>query len=125
MDSQGKTVLIIEDDVSLAKVLQTKLSSLGYNAFVASDGEKAVEFLESAVPNVILLDIMLPKKNGLEVLQWMKTQPKLKDVPVIVVSNLGNEKDIQSATEFGAKEYLVKANVPLSQIVDRIKSYLE
>ena len=122
--SDEKIVLIIEDDLSLAKILQTKLSASRYNVMTVADGEKAIELLGSVVPTVILLDIMLPKKNGLEVLEWMISQPALKDVSVVVISNLGNEKDIQSALELGAKEYIVKANASLAQIVDKLKAYL-
>ena len=122
--SDEKIVLIIEDDLSLAKVLQTKLVASQYNVMTVADGEKAIELLGSVVPTVILLDIMLPKKNGLEVLEWMMSQPALKDVSVVVISNLGNEKDIQSALELGAKEYIVKANASLAQIVDKLKAYL-
>lgn len=121
---EKKTILLVEDDGSLAKILQMKLQ-LQYEIIVAGDGDSAIETLKSAVPSLILLDLMLPKKGGFEVLEWMKSQPALRDVPVIVTSNLGNEGDIQKALALGAKEYLVKMNVSLAEIIDRIKLYVK
>ena len=122
--SENKTILIVEDDLVLARILQMKISPQ-HKVIVVADGESAIETLKSKVPSLILLDIMLPLKSGFDVLEWMKFQPALKDVPVIVISNLGNEDDIQKALHFGVKEYLVKMDVSISEIIDKIKLYVK
>lgn len=121
----GKYVAIVEDDRRLANVLKLKLSALGYETALLMNGEEAIGSFskEEKVPDVVLLDIMLPRKNGLEVLRFMKGEDHLKKVPVIVVSNLGKQEDIQEALSLGANEYIVKANMTLAKIIERIQSY--
>jgi len=118
-----KTILIVEDDGTLARILQMKLA-IEYDVIVAADGESAIETLKTKAPSLILLDIMLPRKSGLDVLEWIKSQPALKGIPIIVTSNLGSESDIKTALELGAKEYIVKMDASLSQIIDKVRSYL-
>src|SRR3989338_3951474 len=92
---QNVKVLIVEDDVMLNKIYQTKLGIVGYKVFAAHDGEEGIKKMEEAVPNIVLLDLMLPKKNGFEVLETVKQNIKLNHIPIIILSNLGQGDDIE------------------------------
>jgi two-component system alkaline phosphatase synthesis response regulator PhoP len=124
--SNGFHVAIVEDDRRLANVLKLKLNALGYETTLLVNGQEAIDFFTKGehVPDVVLLDIMLPIRNGLEVLRFMKSKEELKQISVIVVSNLGKQQDIQEALHLGANEYIVKANMTLAKIVERVQSYV-
>ena len=103
-------VLIIEDDSLIIKVYSTRLKSSGHNVFTAGDGEAGLELARKIIPDVVLLDLMLPKLSGLEVLAELKKDPKTSKFPVIVYSNLGRDKEIQKAKNLGAAEFITKAD---------------
>jgi len=118
-------VLIVEDDLLMGKALGVKFSYEKISTKIAEDGEAALDILKSGpLPSVVLLDLILPQKNGFEVLEEMKKAPDLKKIPVIVLSNLGDENDRQRSMELGAAEYLVKANVKIADVISKVKSYL-
>ncbi|MFA6521578.1 MAG: response regulator [Candidatus Gracilibacteria bacterium] len=119
------TILIAEDDVNLSEILKTNLVSLGYSVLSAHDGEEAEKLIFANSPDLSLLDIMMPKKSGIEVLEAMKNNPATKDLAAMMLSNLGQKADLDKCKELGAKDYLIKANVSLSDIVKKIDEYLK
>ncbi len=122
----NKNVLIIEDDVFLSDMYQTKFSSEGAEVNVALDGEVGIKKLNEGLrPDVILLDIVMPKMDGLEVLEKIKQMDQVKDIPVIMLTNLGQKEEIDKAMELGASGYLIKANFTPSEIVKKVQEILE
>ena len=117
-------ILVVEDDRFLSKAYQAKLSKEGLAVTAALDGEEAIKAVSQAVPDVILLDLMLPKKNGFEVLEAIRKDARLAAVPVIILSNLGQDSDIERGKALGAVDYLVKTNVKLDGVLQKIKQYL-
>ena len=122
---QNVKVLIVEDDVMLNKIYQTKLGIVGYKVFAAYDGEEGIKKMEEAVPNIVLLDLMLPKKNGFEVLETVKQNIKLNHVPIVILSNLGQGDDIERGRALGADDFLVKSNVKLEMVLEKIEQVLQ
>lgn len=116
-----KTILLIEDEANLQKLISQQLEQAGFKCLLALNGEiglqKALEFK----PELILLDLILPKKDGFEVLKELKANQTTKNIPVIVLTNLESTPDIQKALALGATTYLVKANYKLEEIVEKIK----
>ncbi len=117
----AKKILIIEDETALLYALQSQLSSEGYKTFVADDGEDAWKIIEQENLDVIVLDIILPKINGWQILKQLKLQDETKDIPVIIISNLSDEASQKRGIQLGAKDYLAKVNFSVSQLVDKIK----
>jgi len=118
-------ILIIEDDSLIVKVYSTRLKSSGHQVFASKDGEEGLELAKKVVPDVILLDLMLPKLSGLEVLTELKRNPKTAKAFIIIYSNLGKEKEIQEAKALGAAEFITKADSTPQQVVAKIESYLK
>ena len=125
MPEKKKKLLVVEDDFFLIKIFQAKLTHEGFEVQVASDGELALEILKTFIPDMILLDLVMPKKDGFEMLKDLNANKKLKDIPFIVLTNLGQETDIERVKKFGIIDYLVKADTPIQQVVDRIKKALQ
>ncbi|MCX6780902.1 MAG: response regulator [Candidatus Magasanikbacteria bacterium] len=117
-------ILIVEDEEVLLKVLIEKFEKDKFTVDSAVDGEKAMERVKASKPDLILLDIILPKKNGVEVLRDLKDDPELKDIPVIIISNLGADEKIKEALALGAADYLVKTQHPINEVVERVRSWL-
>lgn len=124
MNETKKKVMVVEDDEHISKVYEIKLAKEGLDVSVARDGEEAVVKITAEKPDVILLDLMLPKKDGFGVLEDIKKIPELARIPVIVLSNLGQKTDQDRALAMGANEYLVKVDYPIQEIIDRVKKYL-
>lgn len=118
-------ILIVEDERSLTNVYREKLSSLGYDVEIAADGDAAVAALKSGIPDIIVLDLIIPKKDGFQVLSEIKANSAWKHIPIIVASNLGEEEDIAKAKKMGVSEYFVKSDVSLADLVNRIKRLLK
>jgi len=116
-------ILVVEDDEPLARVLKEKLELAHFEIAVAEDGEKAFPLAKSFGPDLVLLDLILPKKHGLEVLKELKADADLASTPVIVLSNLDTDEDIKKALAGGAADYFVKAQHPLKEIVEKVKEY--
>lgn len=116
-----KTTLIVEDDKFLIKAYQIKFNSAGFNIIVAVDGVAGLELARKELPSLILLDLMLPKMNGFEFLKALKADEKTKDIPVIILSNLGQQGDREKALSLGAVDYLVKTDYKLEEIVKKVK----
>ena len=119
-------VLIVEDDALVNKAYSAKLTNENIAYKIAEDGETAITLLKGGdMPALILLDLMLPKKNGFEVLEEIKKDGRLKDIPVVIMSNLGQEADAKRGIALGAAEYLIKANVTIEDIVKKVRRYLD
>ncbi|HPN81197.1 MAG TPA: response regulator [bacterium] len=119
-DQQIKLV-IVEDDIFLADLYRTKFELEGMSVLVAYDGEKGMELIEKNVPDIVLLDLILPKMSGFLVLEKMKTTKKLKDIPVILLTNLSQKADVEKGLKMGADDYLIKAHFMPSEVVNKIK----
>lgn len=119
-----KVLLLVEDDPLLINMYQTKFSNEGFQVYTATDGEAGLTLAKAEKPDVIILDIMMPKMDGIEVLRRLRNDPSLRDVPVLMLSNLSEMAKQKEAFELGAKEFLVKANLTPTQVVEKIKLYL-
>jgi DNA-binding response OmpR family regulator len=117
-------VLIIEDEEALRKVLQEKMQSSGFDTFAAKDGDEGWEMAKSKNPDIILLDLVLPKHSGFDVLGGLKQDPELKDIPVFILSNLAEDESLKRALQMGAEDYFVKAQHPINEIVEKVKNRL-
>lgn len=124
MDENKKKVIVVEDDEHISKVYEIKLAKENITAIVARDGEEAVIKIAAEKPNLIILDLMIPKKDGFGVLEDIKKNPELASIPVIILSNLGQTSDQERALALGANEYLVKVDYPIQEIIDKVKGYL-
>jgi len=124
MKNEQIKVMILEDDKFLLKAYEIKFKQSGIGIISAKDGMTGLSLAEKELPSLIILDMMLPKMNGFEVLKKLKSSESLKDIPVIAVSNLGQKKDMERALELGAKEYLIKTNYSLDEVIEKIKKYL-
>jgi len=123
MAKQNK-VLLIEDDLALLKIYSNKLKANNYEISVATTGKEGLHKIITEKPDVVLLDIILPEKDGFMVLEEMKINPETKKIPVIILSNLGQEADIQRGKKLGAVDYLVKSDVSLMDLVEKVKKYI-
>ncbi|TSD00779.1 MAG: two component transcriptional regulator, winged helix family [Parcubacteria group bacterium Athens0714_25] len=119
-----KKIVIIEDEVILRETLQDFLEKEDFEVDSAADGEVGVEMVMRKNPDLVLLDIILPKKNGYDVISELRENQSTKDVPIILLTNLGSIKDIEKALALGATTYLVKADYQLKEIVEKIKGIL-
>ncbi len=126
-DSGAIKILLVEDDKFLRDICRTKLLKEGFNVHEAIDGEQALQDIESAQPDIVLLDIILPNIDGYQVLTEIRANqnPKIAKVPIIMLSNLGQEDDIKRALDLGANNYLVKAHFTTDEIVEKIKKELK
>jgi DNA-binding response OmpR family regulator len=117
------TILLVEDDPFLSSVLRLKLEKELFEVIRAADGEEALNFLteQGIKPDLILLDLILPKKNGFEVLETIRQDPLLEKLPVIIISNLGQPSDIERGKALGIIDYFVKARLSIGELVDRVK----
>ena len=122
---EKKKILIVEDEATLQKALAEFLAEDGFEVLCASDGEQAVLLAKSKNPDLVLLDIILPKKDGYEVLTELKSEAGTKSIPVILLTNLESPEDIDRAFEKGASTYLVKSNYKLEDIAKKVKETLK
>ena len=118
-------ILLVEDDQILAKLYQTKFQKEGYEIQLAYDGQEGLDKLKAFTPDIIILDLIMPRVDGFSFLQKVKPDPDLSKIPVLVLSNWGQESDIKRAQELGAKDFFVKADISLSQMIEKVKKYLK
>lgn len=119
-----KLVLVIEDDSFYADIYKMKLQKEGIRAEVATDGAAGLALAKKETPALILTDLVMPGKDGFEMLRALKEDETLSQVPVIVLSNLSQAVDIQQAKELGAREYLIKSNTPIQEVIAKVKKAL-
>ncbi len=123
MEGQDK-ILVVEDDQFMQRIYKTKLESSGFKIISAGNGKEAIEKSETETPDLILLDLVLPEISGFEVLTKLKENSKTSQIPVIILSNLGQKEDIEKGLSLGADDYLVKAMHPINAVIDKIKEQL-
>ena len=119
-----KKILFIEDESALQKTFGEILSQEGYEMFSALDGEIGLRLVKEKKPDLVLLDLILPKVDGFDVLKKIKEDEETKNIPVIVLTNLEGMKDINKVIELGATTYLVKANYSLVEVLEKIKKVI-
>lgn len=122
--SGATRLLLIEDDRFLRKAAEVMLRKQGFEVFTAPDGEAGVEAALQHLPTAILCDLIMPKMQGFQVIEHLKQDPRTAAIPVIVMSNLGQESDVQRAMDAGATAYVVKSNVALQELGDRVRAVL-
>ena len=113
-------VLVVEDDSFLIKAYVAKLTSAGFDLKTASDGEEALNVLKTFMPDVILLDLVMPRKDGFATLEEIKKQEQFKNTPVIVTSNLGQKEALDRASSLGATDFVTKSDMSLEDLVAKI-----
>lgn len=117
-------VVIVEDEKMLADMYTTKFAMEGFDADKANDGQAGFDLVKQVKPNIVLLDIIMPKIDGFAVLKMLKDDPELKAIPVILLSNLGQDEDVKKGKELGAADYFVKANHTPAEVVQKVKQVL-
>lgn len=120
-DKKKKLVLIIEDEIQYSSLLKESLEKEGIQAQVAADGQAALNFLEKQTPDLIVLDLIMPRMDGRTFLEKAKANQKFGRIKVIVVSNLGEEIKSEFVKEWGVKDYIIKADISLEKIIAKIK----
>lgn len=118
-----KRVLIVEDEEFLIRALGDNLESEGFTVDMALNGEEAMDKIRKQRPDIILLDLLLPIKDGFYVLEELRKNPEWKLIPIIVLSNLDSDTEIKRALELGADDYFVKSQHPIEEVIDMIKEY--
>jgi len=116
----AKKILIIEDEEILLNLLNKKLSNLGYEVYTAKDGETGFKAVKEIVPDLILLDIIMPKMGGFEVMEKLKEDESLKTIPIIVISNSGQPVELNKAKELGAKDWLIKTEFDPKEVIEKV-----
>ncbi|MFA6252084.1 MAG: response regulator [Candidatus Paceibacterota bacterium] len=117
-----KKILVAEDEKPLSKALELKLEKEGFDVLIAQNGEEAISLLSKESFDVLILDLIMPKKDGFSVLEYLKA--KNKKIRTIVLSNLAQEEDFKKAKDLGAKSYFVKSNTPIIELVNYIKEII-
>lgn len=117
-------LLLVEDDRFLRKAAEVMLRRNGFEVLTAQDGEAGLAVARAERPALILLDLIMPRMQGFQVIEHLKQDPATAGIPVIVMSNLGQESDVQRAMEAGALAYVVKSNVALNELADRVRAVL-
>lgn len=123
MDSKP-TILVVDDDSFLATAYKERLGYEGFKVIISLDGKQALEELNKKVPDLMLLDLIMPVMDGFSVLEGIKDDPKFKNLPIIITSNLEQQEDVKRGLSLGAKDYLIKSDISLSELVKKIKSLL-
>ena len=119
-----KKILIVEDEAILAEMYQDKFTQSGYEVSLAFNSEEGLTLAKKERPDLILLDILLPKENGIQFLNWLRKDPEISSMPVVAFSNYDDPETKKEAFQLGVKDYLIKTNYTPQQIVEKIKSYL-
>lgn len=120
-----KLIIVAEDDQYYADIYKSKLTQEGFEVMITENGEETLKAAREKKPDLILLDLVMPIKDGFEVLEELMMEDSLKSVKVIVFSNLGKEEDVDRAKKLGAAEYLVKANTSIQEMVNYVKEALK
>ena len=120
----AKKILFIEDEAALQRTVTDLLSSSGYTVISALTGDDGLRFARTETPDLILLDLVLPQKDGFEVLTKLRSLPETKDTPVIVLTNLEGSEEVERALSLGAHTYLVKLHYSLEEVLEKVKKEL-
>ncbi len=118
-------ILVVEDEHFLSTILANRLKKEGFIVNQVYDGQEAVDFLATQKADLIILDIILPKKSGFEVLETISRDPQLSQIPVIILSNLGQQSDIEKARDLGAFAYYIKVSTSIDNFVEVVRNVIE
>ena len=121
----GGRILLVEDDRFLRRAAEASLRQRGFAVTVAADGEEALAKVRTEIPDLILLDLLMPKVTGIEVLRALRAEEATKGIRVLILSNSSREQDLEAIKELGVTDYLVKANLSLQELGDRVAQLLE
>jgi two-component system, OmpR family, phosphate regulon response regulator PhoB len=121
----GGRILLVEDDRFLRRAAEASLRQRGFAVTVAADGEEALVKVRAEIPDLILLDLLMPKVTGIEVLRALRAEEATKGIRVLILSNSSREQDLEAIKELGVTDYLVKANLSLQELGDRVAQLLE
>lgn len=122
--TQKLKILIVEDDTFLAGIYANKFEREGFKVFLATDGEAGLKTAKKEMPDIMLLDILLPKLDGFEVLEKIKGDAVTRVIPVILLTNLGQKEDVDKGLKLGAADYLIKAHFMPAETVEKVKKVL-
>lgn len=117
-------VLIVDDDPFILDMYVLKFKQDGFDVEIATDGKKVLQQVKDTKPDVVLLDVIMPFADGFEVLKQMKNDPSMKDIQVIMLTNLGQKEDIEKSLALGAADYIIKAHFTPSEVVNKVKDFL-
>jgi len=123
--SEKKKILLVEDDAFISSIYQTKLEQEGFEVLMAENGVEALEVLGKVIPDLMLLDIIMPYMDGMEVLKNVKMEERWKKIPIILLTNLSEKEKIEEALEIGANDYLLKSHFTPSEVIERVNSLLK
>lgn len=121
----AKRIVLAEDDRFLRRACETKLRQCGFEVHTAVDGDEAVTVTQDVVPDLLLLDLLMPKRDGLGVLRALREHEATKNLTVVILSNSSKELEMKNAASLGAAAYWVKANMSLQELCDKVKEILE
>ena len=125
MTTTGKRILLVEDDRFLRRACEASLRQRGFTVIAATDGEEGLRLARGDRPDLILLDLLMPKLPGVEVLRALKADPDTKSIPVLILSNSSRQQDVSEVIDLGAVDYWVKANLSLKELGERVARLLE
>lgn len=120
-----KSILLVEDDPFLVDIYSTKLKEVGFSVEVAENGEITLKKIRERMPDLLVLDLVLPRVDGWEILKEIKTDPALAKIPVVILSNLGQKSEVDKGLSMGAVKYLIKAHYTPSEVIEEIKKILK
>jgi len=119
-----KKILVAEDDKFLGNAYRAKLTKAGFEVQIARDGQEAMDIVRTYLPDIILLDLVMPVKDGFTALAELKNDPQLKNIPVLIASNLGQKEDTDRGMKLGASDYFIKSDLSLNTIIEKINSLI-
>ena len=125
MSEEKKKVLLVEDDPFIRDIYHVKFSQDGFEVSMVNNGMEALKKMEEFVPDIILLDIIMPYMDGMEVLEKIKKEERFKKTPVILLTNLSQQEEVKHGLELGARDYLIKSHFTPSEVLDKINVYLK
>lgn len=121
----GQRILIVEDDVFLRQLLVEKFKKEGYIVREASDGREALQYIAENPPHIVILDLLMPEVDGFQVLEKLRADARTKDLPVVILSNLGEQEHVNRVKALGADDYLIKAHLFLDEIVEKVREVIK
>lgn len=126
MDEQAKnrTILIVEDELPFRQIYRDAMEMHGYKVIEAGDGQEALETIEKQKPDLVLLDLVLPKVNGFDVLTHLKNHDELKNIPVVVYSIMNDKPSIDRAMNLGANDFTIKGETPAVEVLNKVRALL-
>ncbi len=117
-------ITLVEDDKILSRVINEELTEAGFDVSLAYDGEEGLEVIRSEKPDLVLLDLVMPKKNGFEVLEELKQSKDTVNIPVIILTMLGQDEEVKKGLSLGANEYVIKSQFAIAEVIEKVKDFL-